>query len=403
MIDSKDLFKTRFKSHLKEVMRYFQYILNGHIAVAILFLIGAGAVFYQQLLTNIPDNFPTDWIVSLLFSLVALYNPIQNLLKEADLVFLLPAENRLTKYFNYTLWYSFLTQLYLVAIVVAGLAPLYHASGYNQSYAFLTFILIFFKGWHFLSNWWMLRIRDKMFQLKERSVRFLLQLIMLYSLINGHFVVAGLVAVSLLGYIFYFYHVSHRYPLAWDQLIEKDQRKMQSFYRLASMFTNVPYFKATIKKRRLLVKWLTRRIPFEQNSAYQFLYRITFTRSADYFGLYLRLTVLASIFLIFVDHLLMVFLFTLLFLFLTGLQLIPLWYHHRTNVWQDLYPISHKTKEAELLKWIEQLLFGQLFVSALTVLLTADIWQFIATALVGAVFVIGFSRIYVVRKLHAKK
>src|SRR5690625_4768328 len=118
-MDSKQLFKERFSAHLKETIRYLQYILNGHLAIAILFLIGAGAVFYQQLLTQLPDNFPTDWIVSLLFALVALYNPIQNLLKEADLVFLFPAEKKLTRYFNLTLWYSFLTQLYLVAIVAA--------------------------------------------------------------------------------------------------------------------------------------------------------------------------------------------------------------------------------------------------------------------------------------------
>src|SRR5690625_1114044 len=109
-MDSKALFKERLTAHIKEVVLYSQYILNGHIAIAILFLIGAGAVFYQQLLTQLPANFPTDWVISIAFALVALYNPIQNLLKEADLIYLFPAEKRLTPYFNYTLCYSFLTQ-----------------------------------------------------------------------------------------------------------------------------------------------------------------------------------------------------------------------------------------------------------------------------------------------------
>ena len=138
-MDSKALFKKRLKTHIKELVRYSQYILNGHIAIAILFLIGAGAVFYQQLLTQLPETFPTDWIISILFGLVALYNPIQNLLKEADLVYLFPAEKKLTSYFNYTLMYSFLTQLYLLAIVAAALAPLYQASSLNQSYQALVF------------------------------------------------------------------------------------------------------------------------------------------------------------------------------------------------------------------------------------------------------------------------
>src|SRR5690554_3670002 len=161
MMDSKKLFKERFSAHVKETIRYLQFILNGHLAIAILFLIGAGAVFYQQLLNQLPENFPTDWIVSGLFVLVALYNPIQNLLKEADLVFLFPAEKKLTQYFNFTLLYSFITQLYLVAIVVAALAPLYQASRLAQSYLVIIFMLVFFKGWHFLLNWWLLRVRDK--------------------------------------------------------------------------------------------------------------------------------------------------------------------------------------------------------------------------------------------------
>lgn len=399
MIDSKLLFKTRFKTHLKEMVRYFQYILNGHIAIAILFLIGAGAVFYQQLLSQLPADFPTDWIVSLLFGLVALYNPIQNLLKKADIVFLLPAEKRLTNYFNYTLIYSFITQIYLVFLVAAALAPLYQASQLTQSYGALFILLIFFKGWNFLSNWWMLRTRDKNGRYFDRLIRFILQLFIFYFFINGHLILASIITVVYFAYVIYIYNYSHRFALAWDQLIEKDQQRMQSFYRLASMFTDVPYFKSTIKKRRLLVNWLTRWIPFEQKRTYQFLYRLTFIRSADYLGVYLRLTVIAGLALFYLDHILMVFTFTLLFLFLTGIQLVPLWYHHRTSIWQDLYPVSHKDKERALINWIEQLLFGQLLIFIVVLFFSADLWQLLSTALVGIVFIIGFSRIYVSGKI----
>ncbi|WP_440896282.1 ABC transporter permease [Amphibacillus sp. Q70] len=400
MMDSKVLFKERFKGHLKETMRYFQYILNGHIAIAILFLIGAGAVFYQQFLAELPDHFPTDWIVSLIFSLVALYNPIQNLLKEADLVFLLPAEKRLTSYFNYTLWYSFLTQLYLVVLVAAILAPLYQASYPNQSYLSLVFILIIFKGWHFLLNWWMLRIRNRAIHWRDKPIRYFIQLIIFYSFINGYLLISGLAMLVLFGFVFYGYYFSHQYALAWDQLIEKDQQRMQSFYRLASMFTDVPHFKATIKKRRLLVKWITQKISFEQKYTYHFLYRITFIRSADYFGLYFRLTIIASLLLAYFNHIIMVLCLVLLFLFLTGVQLMPLWYHHRTNVWEDIYPVKQADRQRAMIKLIEQLLVGQLLVFAPVLWITSDGWQAILTVLLGSVFIIGFGRIYVVGKIN---
>lgn len=398
-MDSKQLFKERFSAHLKETIRYLQYILNGHLAIAILFLIGAGAVFYQQLLTQLPDNFPTDWIVSLLFALVALYNPIQNLLKEADLVFLFPAEKKLTRYFNLTLWYSFLTQLYLIAIVAAALAPLYKTSGLTGSYQLLLLMLVFFKGWHFLLNWWLLRVRDRAIQRGEKLIRFLLQLFIFYSFINGLLLIASLLAIGLIAMFVYLYHYSHRFALAWDQLVEKDHQRMQSFYRLASMFTDVPHFKTSIKKRRLLVSWLTKAIPFEQKNSYSFLYRITFIRSADYFGLYLRLTLIGGILLAYFDHILIVLVVSMLFLYVTGIQLVPLWYHHRTQIWGELYPLKMTERKDAIIKLIEQLLGLQLIVFTLVSLLTTDLWQAGSVLVLGSVFVAGFTRIYVMKKI----
>lgn len=400
MMDSKKLFKERFSAHVKETIRYLQFILNGHLAIAILFLIGAGAVFYQQLLNQLPENFPTDWIVSGLFALVALYNPIQNLLKEADLVFLFPAEKKLIQYFNFTLLYSFITQLYLVAIVVATLAPLYQASRLAQSYLVIIFMLVFFKGWHFLLNWWLLRVRDKAIHRIGKLTRLILQLFIFYSYMNGQVLLASILTVGLFALFAYFYYYSHRFALAWDQLVAKDQQRMQSFYRLASMFTDVPQFKLSIKKRRLLVAWMTKRISFKQENSYSFLYRITFVRSADYFGLYFRLTLIGSVLLAYFDHIIIILIVNVLFLFVTGIQLIPLWYHHRTQVLGSLYPIKVIDRERSLIKLIEQLLILQLLIFTIISLLTSDLWQAGSVLLVGVVFVVGFARIYVRKKVN---
>src|SRR5690625_2688398 len=187
----------------------------------------------------------------------------------------------------------------------------------------------------------MLRVRDKTISRLENMVRYLLQWVIFISFINGYVMAASLVTVALFGYIFYFYRYSHRYALAWDQLIEKDQQKMQSFYRLAIMFTDVPHFKAKIKKRRLLVRWFTSRLPFKQTYTYHFLYRMTFLRSADYFGLYVRLTVIASVLMIYFNHALLIFSFLVLILFVSGIQLITLWYHNMVNLCYVLFTVTN--------------------------------------------------------------
>src|SRR5699024_4169823 len=125
MFDSHQLFKERFSNHLKEMNRYLRYIFNGHIAVAMFFLISALAVFYQQWLAQLPENYPVDWIMGISLGLLVSYTPVQTLLKEPDLVFLIAAERKMTAYFRNTLLYSFIIQLYIVLIVVAAFGPLY--------------------------------------------------------------------------------------------------------------------------------------------------------------------------------------------------------------------------------------------------------------------------------------
>ncbi|MBM7541501.1 ABC transporter permease [Amphibacillus cookii] len=399
MIDSKTLFKSRIRAHLKETVRYLQFIFNGHIAIALFFLIGAGAVFYQQLLADLPEDFPTVFVISIAFSMVVLYNPIQNFLKEADMVFLLPAESQLYRYFNYTLAYSFLIQLYLVALVAALLAPLFQTSYPAQSYSGLLVLFVLFKAWHFIMTWWSLRLRSKQWRFLDKVSRFVIQFLIFYSFISDFVWLLVIFSLLLFTLFLYLYVRTHRHLLAWDQLIVMNQQRMQSFYRLASMFTDVPHFKASVKKRTWLVRLATQSIAFRQEQTYSYLYRITFIRSADYLGIYLRLTAICGLALLYLTHLPLILMIIVLFLYLTGIQLISLWYHHRTSLWIDLYPVANGWRKQSFVHVVERLLFGQLLAYLVIVLLLTNWFAFISIFLVGTVFIMGFSRIYMIKKI----
>ena len=128
MFDSHDLFKKRFSAHMRETSRYLRYIFNGHIAVAMFFLISAVSVYYQQWLAQLPADFPSVWIIGITFGLIVSYAPVSTLLQEPDLVFLIPAEHKMNDYFRNTLIYSFVNQLLPILFVVAALSPLYFHS-----------------------------------------------------------------------------------------------------------------------------------------------------------------------------------------------------------------------------------------------------------------------------------
>ena len=116
MINAKEFWNRRFSEHMKETSRYLKYIFNGHIAVALFFFLSALAYYYQQWLAALPESFPTAWVVGIAFGLIASYSPVRTLLKEPDLVFLLPAEYQLDTYFKRSLYYSFIVQIYTVLL-----------------------------------------------------------------------------------------------------------------------------------------------------------------------------------------------------------------------------------------------------------------------------------------------
>src|SRR5690625_7275698 len=92
MFDAHAFFKDRFSAHLKETSRYLRYIFNEHMGVAMLFFISALAYYYRQWLTQLPDDFPTAWIIGIAFGLFVSYIPVRSLLKVLVLVCLFPAD-----------------------------------------------------------------------------------------------------------------------------------------------------------------------------------------------------------------------------------------------------------------------------------------------------------------------
>lgn len=59
--------------------------------------------------------------------------------------------------------------------------------------------------------------------------------------------------------------------LKWDILIDGEEKRMASFYRLANMFTDVPQLKATVKRRKWL-DILINRIAFAEDKTYLYLF-----------------------------------------------------------------------------------------------------------------------------------
>lgn len=404
MFDSHDFFKQRFAAHLKELSRYLRYIFNGHIAFAMLFFISAAAVFYQQWLADLPENFPTALIIGVTFGLLASYSPVRTLVKEPDLVFLIAAENKMGPYFRDALIYSFVVQLYLILLAAAAFGPLYFASYPGRTgniYLLTLLIVLIFKAGNLIANWWMLKIREPGTRQVDQAVRILLNMAVFYFIIQGEMLWAAVTTVLFVFVFLYDLSVSRKQPgVVWDLLLEKDQNRMQSFYRIANMFADVPHLKNRVKSRHWLVS-LVSRVPFANEYTFDYLYRISFIRSGDYLGMYVRLIVLGGLFIYFVPNIWMKLIFALLFLYMSAFQMMTLYHQHRTVMWLDLYPVDIGVRRRSLIKLLFQLTLIQTILFALLFLVMHE-WLGMAVVLFGGtLFNYVFIQGYVKKKIAA--
>lgn len=403
MFDPVRLFKKRMTDHIKLLNRYLRYISNGHFMIALFFLIVTLSVYYQKWLETLSPNFPVNLVIALALGLVASYNPIQMFLKEPDKVYLIVKEKEMVRYFRLTLLYNYIVQLYLVFLVMGALFPLYstaYPDKQSTDYLLLFVVLVIVKAWNMVTNWWMFKIRHAANRTFDKILRTALSIALFYFLLVGEFFIIVAILYFIVIINDYIYS-KKQFGLAWDVLIDNDQHRLALFYRFASMFANVPQAKKYLKKRRIWAKLVNQYIPFQHEKTYDYLYRLTFFRSTDYFNMYVRLIVVGSIVILFVGNVWVKIALAILFLYMTNFQMVTLYYHHRTNMWLDLYPIENMRKEKAFIKWLTQLTLVQTIIFAALFLIWMDFFSLLITFVGGCIFNYLFNNMYVKRKIES--
>ncbi|MDP4083932.1 MAG: ABC transporter permease [Bacillota bacterium] len=346
MFDDTKLWKDRFNQRIKDLGRYLRYIFNGHLVIVMVFLIGGGAYYYQKWIQTLPLNFPVEWIMAILLGIALTYSPVYNFLLEADRVFLLPLENKMNRYFFRSGSASLIFQGYIFLIVLAVLMPLYAHVNKNGFHALLPFFiaLLVIKGWNLAVYWRIHYLIPNYIHVNDFILRFILNVSFTFFLLkHGSLLILLLLVIVMIVYYRVLYIRTKNNGLKWDTLIDQEEKRLTSFYRFANLFTDVPKLKESVHRRRWL-DFLLKPIVFNQKHSYLYLFSRTFLRSSDYLGLFIRLSVIGILALYFVSFGIGEVFLAILFLYLTGFQLLPLWNHHQNKLWVDLYPVSLKMK-----------------------------------------------------------
>lgn len=394
MFDEKKLWQERFSQYTRELSKYLRYIFNGHIVIVLFFLLGTAAYYYQQWIKQLNSDFPAAIIMAIILSLLMTYSPIFTFLLEADRVFLLPLESRLKRYFSRSLMVSYVLHLYLLLMGLGIFMPLYARVNNGNYRAFFYFFLaiLIAKAFNLSIRWRIQHFVEARVQIMDSLVRYVLNGVFLYLLFsNAHIIFLLIIfAIYLMLYV-YFQRATVAKGLKWEQLISLEERRMMSFYRLANLFTDVPQLRDRVKRRKWLdpVLYLLR---YQQNQTYSHLFTRTFIRSGDYLGLLIRLTVICFIFLFFISNEYGQVFFTILFLYLTGFQIMPLWNHYQNKLWIQLYPVSETQKQSSFLKLLTNVLNLQTILLSLAPFIQGG-WK-TGVAILAIGFLFNFAFVY---------
>jgi ABC-2 type transport system permease protein len=394
------LWSDRSKHTSKELSRYLRYIFNGHLMIVLIFLIGSLTFYYQQWVKTLDESFPAAVIMAVILGGVMTYSPVYTFLLEADRVFLLPIESKLTKYFWRSGIVSFVLQAYILLMVLAAMMPMYvQVSGSTyRTFFYFVFLMLLLKIWNLATRWRIQYFVKKNVHRTDSFVRFCLNSVFLYLVfVSASTFLLIILFIIMLGLYYYFYQSSKKKGLKWEEIILLEQNRLTSFYRIANLFTDVPKFKDEVKRRKWF-DWVARKIVFQQNNTQLYLLTRTFLRSGDYLGLVIRLTVIGGLVIYYWDFIYGQFLFLLLFLYLTGFQLLPLKNHHQNVLWIDLYPIDHEQREKSFKKILSWVLLLQTIVFSLLFVLKGDWILFIIGIGIGVVFSLIFVRYYSLKK-----
>ncbi|WP_232726129.1 ABC transporter permease [Bacillus sp. FJAT-42315] len=401
MKNIEQLWKSRLDSYSGELRKYLRYMLNDHLLFVLVFGLGALLYYYSGWVKTLDNNFPAPLVMAVILGALLAWSPVYTFLMRADTVFLLPLEEKMNSYFQKAIRTSFFSQIYLLIAGMAFLMPMYtQVKGESaQSFFLCLLVLLGLKIWNLHIRWYVLKQQERESHRVDLVIRLLLNGALLYFLFsNSNLLFVAATAVIMIGYFLYFKKAAERLTLKWETLVDLEEKRMAAFYRFANLFTDVPHLKGTVKRRQWLDPLLGK-LPFNQTSTYAFLFRRTFVRMSEYFGLYVRLTMIAALVIGFSDQVILQLIIALLFIYLTGFQLLPMIRRHEMKIWVSLYPVPTSEKRKALLQLLGGLLMKQAIIFGGVTVISQTLTQGGLVLIAGLLFAVVFTKLYAPSRL----
>lgn len=381
------IWNQRLSQYQQKLLKYLRYVFNDHFVIALFFVFGAVCYGYFNFIDHYvhPLTLLDRFVAIIALMVILQIGKFATLLQKPDIVFLLPNDYRINNYLikarHHSMTMTALIQIGCGLITVPFLVRVLHFKWLD--WAVLLISQVLFK-------WMQLLFEETgLFDQKWNSsqMQILKQGLPLIGIAAGIVLSPWLslgIAVIGWGSMFQLRKKASYHVFKWKDAIAAEDKRVMRIYKFFSLFTDVPEVHQKIKRRRYL-DWLLPRIQQDSHQTYKYLYWRGFWRNSEYSGLFMRLTIIGILLMLFINLKWVSLLIGLLFIYLTSFQLIPLANQFYDIVFTHLYPVKLSQQLASFRKILGALTAVQAVIFTVALLIATHSLTAAAGLVMGAV------------------
>lgn len=390
-----NLWKKRLNLYLKRMIKYYRYVFNDHFVIALLFLLGGISYTYSNFIKSLNVDLSYPWakpVVIIVLLVMLQFGKVGTLIDEPDKVFLLPQEKGMREYLMKAQKRAWVSNSVIQIVVWIVLLPFIYYGVHLNLVESIILLLSQVALKVAQVNLFFIRAFEAKYQAGKYSLilNYVVPLIV-YTL--GLYASIYFALGITVGLILYLKSLPKNKIIQWNYLIDVEKLRLMRKYSFFNLFTDVPQVKKKAKRRKYL-DWL---IPKFKN-VYGYLFIRAIIRNGEYSGLYIRLTVIEFIVLLFIPKFWLSLVTGMLFVYLIGFQMLPLYKYFDDNVFVHLYPLETNSKGKEFKSILLALLIINALISAIAVYIAIQnillSGAFLALVLVESIlFVYGYANL----------
>lgn len=403
----KELFRKRRNLYYKELLKYSRYIFNDHFSLVLIFLIGASGYAYSNYLENlIAGDLVSRVVLFILFLLLTMNTSLTLLVEAADQVFLLAKEEEFYSILKKASLMNYLQSLIPTGIIVFISYPILLLTMETSFFeALLVFLSLAALKWlNFMVKLYPYFYYDDETHQKYLGLSWIVTMISLFVLLFINIKISSFILFFAAIFIFYLFingkiYFNHR--LKWNQMIQLEENRRNKLYRFIAVFVDIPQVDSGVKRLAFLDRLFDQLTRQYSKAPYFYSLRMV-VRNTEYRSLILRLYLLAVFFLFISSSYLLSLLFSVLFIYLLGFQLISLVQLNKNLIQFRIYPITEQEKMDSGLYLIHQILILLAIIMGITATINLA-WRGLSFFPIGFLMAYLFSYYYVPYRLRTNE